>query len=65
MQVVFVFTSIGEQKTSGFHLEFRNPKPIGLQGDWVKGFNFQDIWVKFFTESISIFLVNLIWTCLL
>lgn len=40
MQVVFVFTSIGEQRTKGFHLEFRNPEPIGFQADWVKGFNF-------------------------
>lgn len=40
MQVVFVFTSIAEQRTSEFHLEFRKPEPIGSQADWVKGFNF-------------------------
>lgn len=62
LQIVIAFTCMAEERTSAFHLEFRNPEPIGLQADWVIGFNFEHLWVKFFSEPISVLLVNSLWT---
>lgn len=57
-KIVFALTSMAVQRTSAFHLEFRNPEPIDLQADWIIGFDLEHLWVKFFSEPISVLLVN-------